>query len=150
MLGSKSFGGRQGVRGFGDQDLCPMTKHAMGGCQNYGPFLGTLNHRCRIIIGTQNRTIILTTTLMSFGQCRVFLVLSCIHTSAQGNVQGFRHGWYFILGLRTAKVRALGPFSSMLAYTPEQQMLGFGVLEARNLASKSLSLKQSAKAEALG
>ena len=25
---------------------------SMGGCQNYGPFLGTLNIRCRIIIGT--------------------------------------------------------------------------------------------------
>ena len=23
----------------------------MGGCQKYGPFLGTLNNRCRIIIG---------------------------------------------------------------------------------------------------
>ena len=23
----------------------------VGGCQNYGPFLGTLNIRCRIIIG---------------------------------------------------------------------------------------------------
>ena len=23
------------------------------GCQNYGPFLGTLNIRCRIIIGTK-------------------------------------------------------------------------------------------------
>ena len=34
----------------------------MGGCQNYGPFLGTLNIRCRIIIGTQKGTIILTTT----------------------------------------------------------------------------------------
>ena len=34
----------------------------MGGCQNYGPFLGTLNNRCRIIIGTQTGTIILTTT----------------------------------------------------------------------------------------
>ena len=34
----------------------------MGGCQNHGPFLGTLNIRCRIIIGTQKRTIILTTT----------------------------------------------------------------------------------------
>ena len=33
-----------------------------GGCQNYGPFLGTLNIRCRIIIGTQKGTIILTTT----------------------------------------------------------------------------------------
>ena len=34
----------------------------MGGCQNYVPFLGTLNNRCRIIIGTQKGTIILTTT----------------------------------------------------------------------------------------
>ena len=34
----------------------------MGSCQNYGPFLGTLNNRCRIIIGTQKGTIILTTT----------------------------------------------------------------------------------------
>ena len=25
----------------------------MGGCQNYGPFLGTLNVRCRIIIEIQ-------------------------------------------------------------------------------------------------
>ena len=30
--------------------------------KNYGPFLGTLNNRCRIIIGTQKGTIILTTT----------------------------------------------------------------------------------------
>ena len=34
----------------------------MGGYQNYGPFLGTLNIRCRIIIGIQKGTIILTTT----------------------------------------------------------------------------------------
>ena len=34
----------------------------MGGCQNYGPFLGTRNIRRRIIIGTQIGTIILTTT----------------------------------------------------------------------------------------
>ena len=34
----------------------------MGSCQNYGPFLGTLNNRCRIIIGTQKGTLILTTT----------------------------------------------------------------------------------------
>ena len=27
----------------------------MGGCQNCGPFLGTLNFRCRIIIRTQKR-----------------------------------------------------------------------------------------------
>ena len=34
----------------------------MGGCQNYGPFLGTLNNRCRNILRTQKGTIILTTT----------------------------------------------------------------------------------------
>ena len=34
----------------------------MGGCQKYGPFLGTLNIRCRVIIGTQKGTLILTTT----------------------------------------------------------------------------------------
>ena len=34
----------------------------MGGCQNHGPLLGTLNNRCRIIIGTQKGTLILTTS----------------------------------------------------------------------------------------
>ena len=34
----------------------------VGGCQNYGPILGTLSNRCRIITGTQKGTIILTTT----------------------------------------------------------------------------------------
>ena len=36
----------------------------MGGCQNYGPFLGTLNIRCRTILRTPKGTIILTTTHM--------------------------------------------------------------------------------------
>ena len=34
----------------------------MGSCQNYGPFLGTLNIRCRSILRIQKGTIILTTT----------------------------------------------------------------------------------------
>ena len=34
----------------------------MGGCQDYGPFLGALNTRCRIIIRIPKGTIILTTT----------------------------------------------------------------------------------------
>ena len=38
-----------------------MSLH-MSGCQIYGPFLGTLNNRCRIIIGTQKGTLTLTTT----------------------------------------------------------------------------------------
>ena len=36
----------------------------MGDCQNYDPFWGTLNIRCRIIIGIQKGTIILTSTHM--------------------------------------------------------------------------------------
>ena len=36
----------------------------MGDCQNDGPFLGTLNIRCRIILGIRKGTIILTTTQM--------------------------------------------------------------------------------------
>ena len=38
----------------------------MGSCQNYGPFLGTLNIRCRIILRTQKGTIILTTTHITY------------------------------------------------------------------------------------
>ena len=34
----------------------------MGSCQNDAPFLGPLNNRCRIIIGTPKGTMILTTT----------------------------------------------------------------------------------------
>ena len=34
----------------------------MGGCQKYGPFLGTLHIRGRMIIGIQKGTIVLTTT----------------------------------------------------------------------------------------
>ena len=37
----------------------------MGGCQKNGPFLGTLNIRCRIIIGIKKGAIILKTTRMS-------------------------------------------------------------------------------------
>ena len=40
----------------------------MGGCQSYGPLLGTLNIRGRIMIGTQKGTIILTTTQMPEGR----------------------------------------------------------------------------------
>ena len=47
----------------------------LGSCQNYGPFLGTLNNRVRIIIGTQKGTIILTT--------------------AHLRVEGFTGGWFF-------------------------------------------------------
>ena len=54
----------------------------MGGCQNYDPFLGTLNIRCRIIIGIQKGTMILTTTHMIapvFGACLAHRVGSLTH-----------------------------------------------------------------------
>ena len=45
----------------------------VGGCQNYGPFLGTRNNRCRIMIGTQEEAIILTTPCSagSSGLCKI-------------------------------------------------------------------------------
>ena len=47
----------------GTQETSPAyLARDMGGCQNYGPFLGTLNTRCRTILGTQKGTLILTTT----------------------------------------------------------------------------------------
>ena len=45
----------------------------MGGCQNYGPLLGPLNTRCRIILRTQQGTIILKTTPMHAVQRPVFV-----------------------------------------------------------------------------
>ena len=46
-----------------DSSLCRVFSwFHVGGCQNYGPFLGTLHIRCRTRIGTQEGTIILTTT----------------------------------------------------------------------------------------
>ena len=36
----------------------------MGGYQNYGPLLGPLNNRCRVILRTQKGTIVLITTQM--------------------------------------------------------------------------------------
>ena len=44
------------------EDINFLGEGYMGGSQNYGPFLGTLDIRGRIIIGTQKGTIILTTT----------------------------------------------------------------------------------------
>ena len=47
----------------------------MGGCQNYDPFWGTLNIRCRSIVGIQKGTRILRTThVFDFG-CRGIQVL---------------------------------------------------------------------------
>ena len=43
--------------------LCILLSLHVGGCQNYGPFLGTLNITCRSIIRTQKGTLIYLETL---------------------------------------------------------------------------------------
>ena len=59
-----------------------------GSCQNYGPFLGTLNNRCRIITGTQKRTIILTTTHK--GSTRVLQDVPSKGSWGQGSIRVLR------------------------------------------------------------
>ena len=49
----------------------------MGGCQNYGPFLGTLNIRCRTIMGIQKETIILTTTHIGYEGTVLIVFQAC-------------------------------------------------------------------------
>ena len=63
------------ARGLGQRALQPHASpyrpgNNVGGCQNYGPFLGTLNIKCRITIGIQKETIILTATHMGVSQNR--------------------------------------------------------------------------------
>ena len=52
----------------------------MGGCQNYGPFSGgTLNIRCRIILGRQKGTVILAIRHMgSIGFFKDIQIQGCI------------------------------------------------------------------------
>ena len=59
----------------------------MGGCQNYGPFLGTLNIRCRIITGIQKGTIILTTTQVPIPFLN-FLAQATLHHAAHRKGEG--------------------------------------------------------------
>ena len=56
----------------------------MGGCQNYGPFWGTLNIRCRIILGIQKGTIILTTTHIKLKVWSLDLQLQDLSLQVQG------------------------------------------------------------------
>ena len=60
----------------------PCSSPYMGGCKNYGPFLGTLNIRCRTILGTQQGTIILTTT-------HIFIVVVAIVLSIPSFLASF-------------------------------------------------------------
>ena len=59
----------------------------MGGCQNYGHFLGTLNIRCRIIIGIHKGTTILTTThIQSLGML-LGVYVGCLFVRSLGSLR---------------------------------------------------------------
>ena len=77
----------------------------MGGYQNYGPFLGTLNTRGRIIIGIQKGTIILTTT-------HIWVHPFLDGPSEEGTSSKFMSG-VFHANLDT------GPFTSLVGWTVE-------------------------------
>ena len=62
----------------------------MGGCQNYGPFLGTLNIRGRIIIGTQKGTIILTTTHIDIYIYKIPDYAETCHVASTNNLEPHR------------------------------------------------------------
>ena len=67
----------------------------MGGCQNYGPFWGTLNIRGRIIIGTQKGTIILTTPpYMGDYMWKFLRTRGSEGPEASGDGLGFRVLWF--------------------------------------------------------
>ena len=65
----------------------------MGGCQNCGPLLGPLNIKCRIIIGTQKGTIILTTT-------HIYIVPSRIETetTARASIPRYMGVGFWVVG----------------------------------------------------
>ena len=76
----------------------------MGGCQNYGPLLGTLSSTCRNIIGIQTGTIILTTTQMKL-PCYIRVIWGIIWVE---RIKGFKlpsYGEYRVWGLGCTVIR---------------------------------------------
>ena len=105
----------------------------MGGCQNYDPFLGTLNNRCRNIIRTQKGTIILTTTHIRVLWARIgfaasgsafraaaFRVQSSCRVGEGGEGRGEREGGGALVGLwvQGLSPEALACKSATLPCTP--------------------------------
>ena len=78
------------------ETLGPFIMH-MGGCQNYGPFVGTLNNRCRITIGTQEGTIILTTTHIYSCSDRRSVVKGCRCAVGIGDSGSLCCGQYILI-----------------------------------------------------
>ena len=71
------------VNAFIETRMIMTTFYDVGGCQNYGPLLGTLNIRCRIIIVIQKGTIILTTTHVGSAEAGRRAVMSGNETSGK-------------------------------------------------------------------
>ena len=111
----------------------------MGGCQNYGPFLGTLNIRCRIIIGIQQRTIILRTPHMShiINSLRVIsgLLEGCTIEIIKGDTRSLDYRSY---GLR--KISSPGPTSPIPLILPYWGLSGL-VLWVERLFVKRCALR---------
>ena len=80
------------------QSLRRCRKLHMDGCQNYGPLLGSLNTRCRIMIRTQKGTRILTTTHMKLGigvsLLTMSLHLELLGLDSFGGLQEFVQEWH--------------------------------------------------------
>ena len=62
----------------------------VGVCQNYGPFLGTLNIRCRIIIGIPKGTTILTTTHICIYIYIYIYIYVCVYSGLEFRVHIIR------------------------------------------------------------
>ena len=71
------------IWGYTKGDMPHSGKTDMGGCQNYGPLLGPMNTRCRIILRTQKGTRILTTTHIDRNNPSLVPASSLSHLDAQ-------------------------------------------------------------------
>ena len=75
-----------------------------GNFQDYDPFLGTLNVRCRIIVGIQKGTIVLTTSYTGF----ISLIFRVSADNARFEYIGFR-----VLGLSGARALRVWGFGGL-------------------------------------
>ena len=84
----------------------------MGGCQIYGPFLGTRNIRCRAIIGIQKGTIILTTTHIG----PICEQLGYLEGILGGSTSGLKAQGLGLMRMYRFKAWGCSMFSSQFAY----------------------------------
>ena len=99
----------------------------MGGCQNQGPFSGTLNIRCRIVLRTQKGAIILTTTqtvytlALKWSLYRYFRVSQCIliwiHGPFRVIVIALEYIYYELRPTKKPCSKYYGPYSTYTLVT---------------------------------